>query len=386
MLTAAAAWTGLEVVRTHAFGGAPWDLLAHALYGQPRWIQIADLGGAFAVSFVVMAINTAVAEVTVRPWRAALQAGATAGILALLTLAYGAARLADVRDEGPPTLRLALVQGNVDNAWRVDAARADDAFRVFADLTRGVMGERPRLVVWPENAVSFLLEPNPRFGRAVASVLARGDAWLLLGGPRFAQTGDGSARFHNSAHLLASSGEQRQVYDKRHLVPFAEYAPLPSVPWLGWRFDAPGDYTPGESATVFEEPVPFGVLICFEVIYPELARDLVRSGAELLLNISNDAWFGNSAGLEQHFAMSVFRAVETRRALARAANTGVTGLIGPSGVVLARFPTGVPGAWVVTAPVRDDTSVYVRAGDTFAWGAGLVAVVVLLGRRRRRDP
>jgi len=276
------------------------------------------------------------------------------------------------------------VQGNVPNPWRVDAARAEEAFRAFADATRSVIPSHPDLVVWPENAVSFLLAPNPRFGRAAADILGSDGPGLLLGGPRYVADGDGHVRFFNSVYLLAANGEPVMVYDKRHLVPFAEYAPLPRVPWLGWRFDAPGDYTPGVVPTIFPDPAPFGVLICFEAIYPELARDLVRQGARFLLNLSNDAWFGTSAGLEQHLAMTVFRAVETRRALARATNTGVTALVAPSGRIQARFPIGVRGAWVVQVPLRDGLPFYARAGDLFAWFTTLGALGALAAAGRPR--
>jgi apolipoprotein N-acyltransferase len=218
-------------------------------------------------------------------------------------------------------------------------------------------------VVWPENAVSFLLEPNEALRGAAAALLRPSGALLLTGGPRFAQLEPGRVAFFNSAFLLDGQGAVRATYDKRRLVPFAEYAPLPRVPALGWRFDAPGDYTPGTHPTVFPAPAPFGVLICFEAIYPDLARDLVRGGAELLVNISNDAWFGTSAGLEQHFAITVFRAVEFRRALARATNTGVTAVIGPSGRQLAAFPREQRGAWTVAVPRRQDETVYARFGD-----------------------
>jgi apolipoprotein N-acyltransferase len=172
------------------------------------------------------------------------------------------------------------------------------------------------------------------------------------------------------------------VYDKRRLVPFAEYAPVDGVPGLGWRFDAPGGYTPGAEAVVFSRPAPFGVLICYEAIYPRLSRDLVRAGAQFLVNISNDAWFGTSAGLEQHFAASVFRAVETRRALARGTNTGITALVGPSGKVMARFPTSQRGAWLVEVPLRHGTTPYARLGDVFAWACAALTVLLLLGARR----
>ncbi len=374
VLATAALWTTLEFVRANAFTGAPWDLLAHALFRQPLWIQLADLGGVFLVTFVLVACSAAVAEF--RPGTAAA-AGALAATVLLGTAGYGALRLY-AEDDGGPTVRVALVQGNVPNAWRGDPARADDAFDAFATATRPLVPARPELIVWPENAVSFLLTPNPRFGAAIATLLGPDGPPLLLGGPRFAPAGDGRARFFNSAYLLAPDATTVAVYDKRRLVPFAEYAPLPSVPALGWRFEAPGDYTPGPVATVFPIPALFGVLLCFEVIYPDLARDLARAGARFLVNLSNDAWFGTTAGLEQHFAISVFRAVETRRALARGTNTGVTALVGPSGRVLDSFPTEVRAGWVVAVPLRNGETPYTRWGDVFAWlallGSGFALV------------
>ena len=270
------------------------------------------------------------------------------------------------------------------NAWRADPRGADEAFRAFDDATAGVLPDRPALVVWSENAISFLLEPNARFGGAIASLLGPDGPLLLVGGPRFAQRQPGRADFFNSAYLLGSDGAALGTYDKRRLVPFSEYAPFPNVPVLGWRFDAPGDYTPGREPTVFQEPVPFGVLICFEAIYPDLARDLAANGAEVLLNLSNDAWFGTSAGLEQHFAIAVFRAVEQRRALGRATNTGVTALVGPSGRVLARFPARERGAWTVEAPRRHGLTAYARIGDVFAWLTALVAMAGVAASARLR--
>ncbi|MFQ5457885.1 MAG: apolipoprotein N-acyltransferase [Myxococcota bacterium] len=382
VLAIAAGWATLEFIRAHVFTGAPWGLLAHALYGQPLLIQSADLGGAYLISFMLAASGAALGEIGVAPGRRALGALALAAGLIFLNAGYGAMRLA--REDPPGAgVRVALVQGNVPNAWRSDPARFDDAFGAFAGPTRRVLAARPDLVVWPENAVSFLLEPNPRFLRDVADLLGPGGPPLLLGGPRYESSG-GRAQFYNSAYLLSRAGEVLLTYDKRHLAPFAEYAPVAELPWLGWRFDAPGDYTEGRDATLFTRPDRYGVLICFEIIYPDLARDLVRGGARFLLNLSNDAWFGTSAGLEQHFAASVFRAVETRRAIARATNTGITGLVSPRGEVTARFPAHARDAWVVDVPLRETLSFYTRRGDLFAALAALGMAFSLLQAGPRR--
>ena len=370
-------WTGLELLRSRLLTGAPWDLLGHALHAQPLMIQPAELGGVFLLSFGCVVVAAALAELSRAPRTAVTVASATL----VLWTAYGAMRLR-AEDDGGETLRVALVQGAVPNAWRADPARATEAFTVLADTTRRTLADRPALVVWSENAVSFLLEPNARFGEEVATLLGSSGAALLLGAPRFSQTEPGRADFFNSAFLLDAHGAPVATYDKRRLVPFAEHAPLPGVPGLGWRFDAPGDYTPGAAATVFQHPVPFGVLICFEAIYPDLARDLVRGGAEFLINISNDAWFGTGAGLEQHFAITVFRAVEQRRALARATNTGITALVGPSGRVLAQFPEGRRDAWTVEVPRRTGRTVYAAIGDAPALLAATLAVAGLVAAGR----
>lgn len=378
VLATAASWTALELVRGHAFTGAPWDLLGHALWAQPLWTQVASLGGVYAVSFVCAATGAALAELLCAPRRSG-GALATAAVCVAVSVVFGAVRLAG-EDDGGPHLRVALVQGNVPNAWRIDVARSDDALHAFVEATRPVLANDPALVVWPENAVSFLVAPNERFGIAVGALLraAPGSApFLLAGAPRYTQTAPGRVAFFNSAWLFDADGAARAVYDKRRLVPFAEYAPVARVPGLSWRFDAPGDYTPGTDAVVFREPAPFGVLVCYEAIYPALARDLARGGARFLVNVSNDAWFGTRAGLEQHLASAAFRAVESGRALVRATNTGVTALIGPSGRVLARFPADVRGAWTVEVPLRDATTPYARAGDVFGVGCVLGALWAL---------
>jgi apolipoprotein N-acyltransferase len=381
-LAAGAAWAGLETLRSRLFGGAPWDLLGHALAMHPLWIQTADVGGVFLVSFVLVVVAASIAEACVGPARARRAAVATAGVALALSAGYGGLRLAAAADGGEPTLRLALVQGNVPNAWRLSPVRAGDAFRAFAAATRAVLDERPDLVVWPENAVNVLLEPNPRFAEEAAALLGPDGPPLLVGAPRAAPAGEtGRVRFFNSAYLLSSRGESLGVYDKRHLVPFAEYAPVAALRGLGGR-DTPSEYAPGEAAVVFSRPAPFGVLICFEAIYAELARDLVRGGATFLVNVSSDAWFGTSAGLEQHFAMTVFRAVETRRALARVANGGITAVVGPSGRVLTRFPVDVELARVARVPIRRDETPYTRVGDLFG-ALAAVAAAAALGRAGR---
>lgn len=378
----AGAWVGLELLRSRALTGAPWALLGHVLYQHPLWLQTADFGGAFTISFVLASTGGAAALWWIRGGvRHAVGAVAVAGLVVAGSVAYGAWRLGADWDAGP-VLRIALVQGNVPNAWRGDPRRGADALRAFVTATRPILADAPELIVWSENAVSFLVEPSERFRDAVRALLGPDGPSLLVGAPRYEQAGAGVVRFFNSAFLLDGEGRTLAVYDKRRLVPFAEYAPLVRVPWFGWRFDAPDDYSPGRAATVFERPAPFGVLICYEAIYPALARDLVDGGAELLINVSNDAWFGTTVGLEQHFATTMLRSVELRRTLVRGTNTGITAVVDPAGRILHRYPAHVAGAWTSDVPRRRDRTVYGRVGDVFAAAVGLLGAGLALGAGR----
>jgi len=369
VLATAAAWSATELARTALLTGNPWDLLGHALYGAPQFIQVADLGGVPAVSFVLATTGAALAEQWGPRARRDRRGAALMGVLVFAAdLGYGAWRLATVTDGGT-RLRVALVQGNLPNAWRNDPTRVDAGLRVHIDLTRAAMADRPDLIVWPENAVGVLLGVNERLRAAVVGVLRGGTAPLVFGGPRAEPRGPGDVAFFNSAQVIAADGTALGAYDKRHLVPFAEYQPFGA--------DRPGDYTPGTASGVIATPTPVGLLICFEAIYPALARDLVRDGATVLVNLSNDAWFARASTREQHFAAAVFRAVELRRPLVRVANAGVTAVVDAAGRVRGRFPVDVAGAWTVEVAPSHVRTPYARWGDVFGWLAVVGALVAL---------
>ena len=382
-------WTGMEMLRTHLFTGMPWELLGHTQFRQLWLVQIADLGGVYAVSFVMTLVAVATAELAVDvrakrvagPW-AALHRLAPAATLVAVTVAYGAyARARYAADDRGPTIAVAAVQGNVANAYRWQRAYFERTLAVYAGLTQRARAAAPDLVVWPENAVDFYLEREPMLRMQLARVAAVAPAGLLVGSPRLATPGEA----RNSVQLLGADGAIRDVYDKQHLVPFAEYNPL--------RRAAPDPrdpvYAPGGPAEPLATAVGrLGTTICYEVLFPDLVRDLVRRGAQVLVNVSNDSWLdaGDGAALEQHFSMTVFRAIETRRDLVRAAGSGASGFIDPLGRVVATVPRNTAGTVVGRVRLRDELTPYVRWGDAWIFVFGAVVACDVFRPRRPAVP
>jgi apolipoprotein N-acyltransferase len=255
-------------------------------------------------------------------------------------------------------------------------------------ITRhGTAGQRPDLVVWPEFAVGFYLDDEPTLRAQLGQLTLGLNAPLLLGAPRQEAVPEG-VRYFNSAYLIAPGGKLLGVYDKIRLLPFAEFRPL-AFPALVTHSPAqPSEFTPGRRVTVF--PLPhsaFGVTICYEATYPPLTRQLVRNGAQFLVNISNDAWLagpdGGGAAAAQHFSMAVFRAVEMKRPLVRVATAGVSGFVDPAGRLshLAAEKEGVILGEVVP---QQAMTVYARCGDWFALGCVGASFVALFAAWRQR--
>ena len=373
----AAAWVATEQARATLLTGNPWNLLGHALHAVPLFIQVADFGGVPAVSFVLAATGAALAETCVAPTRRDRLAAALTGLFILAADAgYGAARLATTAD-GAGRFRVALVQANVPTAWRNDPTRVDAGLRIHADLTRAALAQRPELIVWPENAVGVLVASNERIRTTIADSLRGRGAALVFGAPRAEDRGDGRVAFFNAAHAFSPDGAPLGTYDKRRLVPFAEYQPFGPA--------RPGDYTPGTASGVLVTPVPVGLLVCFEALYAPLSRALVRDGATVLVNLSHDGWFRRASTREQHFSGAVFRAVEFRRPLVRVTNAGVSAAVDAAGRVRARFPLDVAGAFTADVAPSDVVTPYARWGDAFAGLAVVVAVSALLWTVRVGD-
>jgi apolipoprotein N-acyltransferase len=387
VLTVPAVWTALDYFRAHFLTGFPWYFLGYTQHDLPAVIQVADLAGVYAVTFLVAAVNAflfdclyALRRVRTalrlrepgpsgRPWKLVAQ-GAAVALLLGAALAYGHVRLSP--GGVTPGPRVALVQGNLDQRIRNEAsgpdgdAAAREMVGHFATLSNRAALQQPRpdLIVWPETSYPDTWveapagQPSPDSRQLTQEVARLWATNVLLGLNAQDQQPDGRWRRYNSALLITADGRAAGRYDKIHRVPFGEFVPFRD--WLPWMNQfAPYDFDYSISSGAGQPRLPlggchFGVLICYEDTDPYLARQYARPGdggpaADFLLNISNDGWFNGTSEHEEHLAMCRLRAVESRRAVARAVNMGISAVIDGSGRVL-RPEVVRPGTWEVRDP------------------------------------
>ncbi|MGH7405769.1 MAG: apolipoprotein N-acyltransferase [Candidatus Methylomirabilales bacterium] len=383
LVGAATLWVGLEYLRTFLLTGFPWNLLGYTQYRSLSIIQIASITGVYGVSFLLVLVNAAVALACLhvrRSAREALMPVLGVGVLLIGTVVFGMGRR--VSAEIPRReIRVSVVQGNIEQGIKWDPEFAGRTIAVYDRLTRRA-DRGSDLIVWPETAVPFFLREGGPLTRRVLDLAMEVQVPLLVGSPD--RVSDASPRYYNSAFLVSPGGEIVQKYDKIHLVPFGEYVPLSSLLFFVHKMAAGiGDFSAGEAFTVFETPKGrFGVLICFETIFPDQVRRYVLAGADFLVNITNDAWFGDSAAPYQHLSMAALRAVENGVYLVRAANTGISALVAPSGQIVERSDLFVEAVLSATMAPRSGGTFYTRRGDLFAWGSVLISLFLLASRRR----
>jgi apolipoprotein N-acyltransferase len=403
LLAAPILWTGLEYLRSFLLSGFPWGLLG---YTQVNWlplIQLADLVGVYGVSFLVVLVNAAatLALSTVFSADRGRRVTPVAGLGALLAAAvavavawgYGHWRIQglEARIRQAPTVKVAVVQGNIPQAEKWAPAFQTATIEKYARLSIGLRNQRPDLVVWPETAAPFYFGRDAELSLRVADAVRRAATSFLIGSPSYAVK-DAGPVFYNSAFLLGPEAAVHGKYDKAHLVPFGEYVPLRRwLPFLGKLVAQVGDFEAGPKGLTLQwGPYRLGVQICYEIIFPGLARAMTLNGADLIVNLTNDAWYGRSSAPFQHFMITVFRAVENRRTLVRAANTGISGFVDPVGRVHSATDLFEDAAVARSLPILTERSVYTRRGDLFAGtclaGAGLVVIAAVIRRRRGAAP
>lgn len=384
-------WVALDYIRAQLFTGFPWMDLGYGLYTKPLLIQAADLGGHYLITFSLVVINLLLHQF-LRTNREPSAPQCPKKLLVTTSFfcflifigGYSQLRFQSVSASCKESLQVhgAIIQGNISQDEKWTPEKKESTVLTYRDLTRQALKEgNTELVIWPETALPFFPQLDPLFNE-VQRLTRQSNIELLTGAPFFSQdpsTIQPAYQYFNSALLIGPEGNILERYNKRHLVPFGEYVPLRRFfPFLEPLVVNVGDFQAGTSSLPLSSGVcKLGVLICFESIFPNLAGEMTRHGAQLLVNITNDAWYGWSSAPYHTLAMSVFRAVENRRSLVRAANTGISCLIDPTGNILGRTPLFQPAIVSVKAPLLTEMSFYNRFGFLFA--PLCLAVVILRG-------
>jgi len=392
-------WVALEYLRTFLFTGFPWELLGYTQFNVLPLIQVSDILGVYGVSFCIALGNAAICLVFLslkgQDWQASavtkrLAVGSIVAFAAILGLVwfYGTWRIhtIDNMSADAPRANVAIVQGNIDQAIKWDPAFQQASTLKYIKLSLKAKQKKPDLIVWPETATPFYFLSNTELSRLVLKGIQESGTDFLIGSPSF-RSGQQGAEYYNSAYLVGPKGKVYGRYDKAHLVPFGEYVPLKKwLPFINKIAAGAGDFRPGKKGhTIPWGKYRLGIQICYEIIFPDLARAMANNNAALLINITNDAWYGRSSAPYQHFSMTIFRAVENRRSLIRAANTGISGFVDPAGRIIAATPLFKDALLTRTVPLLQTTTRYTQFGDLFAkfcLAATLAAAIYALIRHR----
>ena len=374
-------WVALEYLRSFLLTGFPWANLGYSQYLNLPFIQMADITGVYGLSFVILLVNATLFWVLHKwskrtfPFKEVI----ITVIILLGSLIYGYLKMGTVGRQmiQNPSLKIGLVQGNIDQSVKWDESFQKETLKIYEKLSFKVAEEKPGLIVWPETATPFFFQDAKEYQPFILDIPKKTNAFLLFGTPSY-KIVRGKVHHYNSALLVSPSGELNGKYDKIHLVPYGEYVPFGEYLSLGSLGEGIGNFKSGKEISNFSLPQgKMGVLICFEIIFPDLCRRFVKGGANFLVTITNDAWFGRTSAPYQHFSMATFRAVENRVFIARAANTGITGLIDPKGKILNRGGIFTEEAMNGTIRLSKNKTFYTLYGDVFAWLGSAFSIFLL---------
>ena len=377
-------WVSLEYVRSFFLTGFPWATLGYSQYLNLPFIQVADITGVYGISFLILLVNSAVYDFISIMGRRERPPPIREGVVVLAILSvvfgYGVAQIKRVENisSRQRKIKIGLAQGSIDQSIKWNTTYQENTLRIYQNLSLTLAGEKPSLIIWPETATPFFFQSEKRYRPRVLEVAEKTGAYLLFGSPSY-DWDKGKVEYYNSAYLLSPEKEVIGRYDKIHLVPFGEYVPLSELLFFLGSLSAVGNLSPGKTVQNLHFPQgDFGVLICFEIIFPNLCRKFVKGGADFLVTITNDAWFGRTSAPHQHLSMATFRAIENRVSIARAANTGISAFIDAKGEIRKRSDLFVKEALVGQISPKIEGTFYTRYGDVFALVSSAMAFLFVL--------
>lgn len=330
----------LEVIRSYALSGFPWMLLGYTQHSFLSLIQIANPLGVYGVSFVVIFFNISLTYLTEKKWtyRINLIIALTFFILSVL---YGNHRIKTIKSNlnNKEAVTVSVIQGNIDQSQKWEKSLQKQIIDKYISLTEKELVNNPTIIIWPETALPFIYAIDIDLTEYLKKFLSEKNFFLFTGFPHYDYGDDGKLYYTNSAGIFYK-GELINKYHKTHLVPFGEYVPLKKILFFVDKLVvSAGDFLAGKKLKILSaNNLKIGTLICYESIFPEISKEYKLKGANILINITNDAWFGKTSAPYQHFAMSKFRAIENELFLIRSANTGISGIISPLGEVLVSTP------------------------------------------------
>ncbi|HEY6929332.1 MAG TPA: apolipoprotein N-acyltransferase [Thermoanaerobaculia bacterium] len=365
-------WMASEHARTFVYKGFPWNLTGHALFRHPAWIQSASIWGVYGLGFAVVGTSALIAAAVVQR---NLRPGIAAAVLVAAIGIGGASRLA--RPPQPArSISVALVQPNLSEEDKEEPGGSAKSYRIVLDQALEASRARADLIVLPESALVPLYWQGSEILRRDLVRVADECCLVLFNDIEE----EASGRYYNVARLLGPEGLRGRPYRKVHLVPFGEYVPLPRVFFFVRQIsNVIGEFSAARMPTLLEsDGVRIGMGVCYEITYPEIARIEARDGANLLVTISNDSWYGRAGAQAQHFAGAVIRAVETRRYLLRAAITGISGIVDEKGRIRSELPDGRRGTVNGQARLIESPTAWVRWGFWIPRAADVAAAAVLL--------
>jgi len=376
LLSAAPVWVAVEFLRTYSFSGFPWMLSGYALVPFSGLLQVVTWTGVYGLSFIATFINSGIA------FGLASRAPAWTAALLILAVILSVLPIPSVPPESEgDAAHVRIVQTNIslDQPWQEPAAT--QLLYELSHISTASPGTA-KLVVWPETPAPFYVNEDPEFRHRMQTIARESNAYVLVG--YIDRIADGPT---NSAALIDPRGDVVSRYDKIHLVPFGEYVPLMNVLSFAKALTHQvGDFKPGSNYTVSDlDGHRLSTAICYESIFPDLVRQFVLRGSQMLVVITNDGWFGESSAPYQHLRMGVVRAVENRRYEVRDANTGISAIIDPYGRIQQMTPIGRRVVLDGKAYFRNDLTFYTKHGDVFAYVNVITAMAVFAASFRRKE-
>lgn len=386
-LTAPVLWICLEYGKSYLFTGFPWENLGYSQYSYYFLIQIADIAGVYGLSFLVMLLNATIYEIMTEKSRKTIVLTIAVFLLWMGVYTYGIARIAQISriQDAAPGMDVSLIQGNIDQSIKWNEHYQKETIDIYEDLSLRHPVSKERLLVWPETAVPFDYQDESNLKRRVEEIARKSKSWFIFGSMSY-EMNESRKDYYNSAYLLSPEGKVHGRYDKVHLVPYGEYVPLRKIfPFITALAADIGDFSTGTGfLPVNIGGKKIGVLICYEGILAEAARSYKNASAELLVNITNDAWFGTSSAPYQHFSMSIFRAIETRLYFVRAANTGISAIVDPTGRIIRRTDLFKKDEISGNIKFMNTTTVYAKSGNWLVYASfAVLAAFFLTGMKGR---